>query len=179
MFAPTPADVETAYTFACECQAALTAFIEPDDAIQVFDAIHRALRSCPDTLSAVYMSSVAMAVVGFGRQIARLAATARLDCAPAPSSTRERVCAALRHVLAWHNRRSLTVADIAESLCVSAAYLSDSINRLSQHGFFEHLHAVRVLHAAALLAETSDSPYTIAQRVGYLNAQHLNSHFWT
>src|SRR5262249_31103368 len=69
--------------------------------------------------------------------------------------------------------------DIADSLDVGAAYLSDSVNRLSTQGFFEHLHSIRVLHASVLLAETADSIDVIAHRVGYLGAPHLTRHFRT
>jgi AraC-like DNA-binding protein len=175
--APAPLDIEAAYVFACTCQDALGVLAGGDDPLELLDAIHRALRACPEELSARYMSAIVGAVVSFGRQILRQIARIPLDDQRGSWSTADRVRSALRRVLAWHQRPGLTLSQIAGSLGVSVQYLSESINQLSHHGFRDHLHAIRVLHAAALLVETQDSVDAVARHVGYLTAPHLTRHF--
>jgi hypothetical protein len=68
---PTPTEIDAAYLFACECQVTVSVFLDLEDIVELFNAIHRALRACPDTLSAMYMTGIAMAVVGLGRQVLR------------------------------------------------------------------------------------------------------------
>jgi len=62
--------------------------VEPDDALQLFESIHRALRACPDTLSAIYMAGIGLVIVGLGRQILRVAATVPINRTPASWSPR-------------------------------------------------------------------------------------------
>src|SRR5207245_1980915 len=72
----------------------------------------------------------------------------------------------LDHILALHTHPSLTLQEISGRLHVSEAYLSDVVNRVSCRSFLDHLHAVRVLHATALLADSPDSVAMIARACG-------------
>jgi AraC-like DNA-binding protein len=172
-FAPTPSEIEQVHLFARECQCAALLFVEAPEPLELLDAIHRIFAACPDAFAAIHMSCVALVLIGFARQVLRFAdATSGLDSIPR-STTRERVAQAAARIFAWHTRASLTGREIAASLGVGSAYLSDSINRISHRGFFDHLHAIRILHAAVELAETNDSVAMIAGRVGYSCAPQL------
>jgi|SRR6266568_5405480 len=95
---------------------------------------------------------------------------------PQPSA-RGRTIQVLDHILALHTRPSLTLEEIAGRLRVSGTDLSDALNRVSCRGFLDHLHAVRVLHATALLADSPDSIAMIARACGDYCAPQLNRHF--
>jgi YesN/AraC family two-component response regulator len=176
---PSPAlvDVEAAYVFACTCQDSLGVFAGGDDTLQLLDTVHRALGACPDALSAIYMGRSAMAVAGLGRQVLCHIATIQVDDGQTMLSTPDRVRSALRRVLAWHHEPALKLNRIADSLSLSVQYLSESIHRISHRGFLDHLHAIRVLHAAVALIETQESVHSITRRVGYLTAPHLTRQF--
>lgn len=173
----TTAAADAVHAFAGQCQIAAGTFIESTESVLLFEAIHATLRACPEGLSAIHMWPVAHALVCLGRRVVATTHTAlfsRTDAAPSP---RVRTIQVLDHILALHARPSLTLAEIAGRLQVRETYLSDVLNRVSGRGFLEHLHAIRVLHAMARLAEGPDKVATIARASGYCCASQLNRHF--
>ena len=176
MSTPLPADIEASYIFACECQIAVSAFIEPD-ALQLFESVHRALRACPNSPSWIVMSRAGLNIAGLGRRVIGWNPVRTFEQTCVSASARERVCQTLERVLAWHARPSLTLNEIARLLGVGPRYLSEYINALSHRDFLKHLHVIRVLHAAASLADTNDTIESIARTVGYVCAPQLNKHY--
>lgn len=175
---PTPLDAHAVQCFATECQVAAGIFLDPADSFDALGAVYAVLRCRPDTPSARYLSSVAPALVRlshalFAWSACRTAAPDSWSGLPA----RTRVAQALDAILLRHTRPSLSLRDVAAQLRISDTYLCEVLVRVSGRGFLSHLHAVRVLHALVLLAQTDVTIEAIARECGYLQASHLNCHF--
>ena len=89
----------------------------------------------------------------------------------------ERATQAILIIMSRYSEASLTLHDLAAQMRLSHTYLSDVLARCSGYGFLEHLHAVRVLRAAAQLYRGSDSITQIARCCGYKREFQLARHF--
>jgi AraC-like DNA-binding protein len=174
---PTGADAHAVQWFARECQIAAGVFVDPADSLEVLEAVHRALAACPDTLSAIYMSRIVVPLVGTCRQAVRFSRRP-LSAEPAGRpSARRRAAQVLDRVLALHSQPSLTLRQIAATLGRREQYLSQALNDVSRRKFTDHLNAIRLLHAVALLADTRDTVDSVALECGYACPEQLNRVF--
>ena len=76
-------------------------------------------------------------------------------------------------------REPLTIAEIASEACVSPASLSRCFARVHGHTPMEHLLAIRIRHALALLHHTTLTLETVAGQCGFHSASHLSRHIKT
>jgi AraC-like DNA-binding protein len=69
-------------------------------------------------------------------------------------------------IFVLHTRPSLSLRDVAEHVHLSESYSCGLLRTSSGKGFLSHLHAVRVLHAIVLLADTRELVGAIAHHCG-------------
>jgi AraC-like DNA-binding protein len=93
--------------------------------------------------------------------------------APAPDC----VAAAVKAIAASHSSCDTGLDSIAAEACVSRWYLSRELNRRLGRGFYQCLHAFRVLRAVVLLRSTRLSVKEIAAAVGYSWTSALDKQF--
>jgi two-component system, response regulator YesN len=73
--------------------------------------------------------------------------------------------------------RDLSVQKVAESLSISASYLSKLVQRYFHQSFVEYLTACRIRRAQELLSTTDLMTYEIAEAIGYPDARYFSSLF--
>jgi two-component system response regulator YesN len=79
--------------------------------------------------------------------------------------------------VARHYQQSLSVQKVAESLHISASYLSKLAKRYLHASFVDYLTDYRLERARDLLGTTSLMTYEIAEKVGYPDARYFSSIF--
>jgi two-component system, response regulator YesN len=75
------------------------------------------------------------------------------------------------------SEKDLSVQKVAESLSISASYLSKLVKRYFQQSFVEYLTACRMRRAQELLTTTDLMTYEIAEATGYSDARYFSSLF--
>jgi two-component system response regulator YesN len=83
----------------------------------------------------------------------------------------------IKDYVARHYQQSLSVQEVAESLRISASYLSKLAKRYLQASFVDYLTEYRLERARDLLGTTSLMTYEIAEKVGYPDARYFSSIF--
>ena len=81
------------------------------------------------------------------------------------------------HVARHYGEQSLSVQKVAESLSISASYLSKLIKRHLDTSFVDYLTDFRLARAKELLATTDLMTYEIAEATGYPDAHYFSSIF--
>ena len=81
------------------------------------------------------------------------------------------------HVARHYGEQNLSVQRVAESLAISASYLSKLIKRHLDTSFVDYLTDFRLARAKELLATTDLMTYEIAEAAGYPDAHYFSSIF--
>lgn len=161
------------FRFAQRCQTAADVWLSPPDPVARVCTAWKVLRSIPSAHASVEESALACIVARLAARVAR-----EIDAlAEGSGPTRPHPAAAIVWMARHLAEPSADLRALAAALGVSRWHLSRVISRETGHGFAEHLHGLRVLEAAHLLATTRLSVKEVAATVGYPRTGELDRHF--
>ncbi|HET7617327.1 MAG TPA: AraC family transcriptional regulator [Vicinamibacterales bacterium] len=161
------------FRFAQRCQTAADVWLSPPDPVARVCTAWKVLQSMPSVQASDEESALACIVSRLAARVAReidALGEGRGPIRPHPAAA-----------IVWMARHlaepSADLRALATALGVSRWHLSRVISRETGHGFAEHLHGLRVLEAAHLLATTRLSVKEVAAAVGYPRTGELDRHF--
>ena len=162
-------DCEKLYAFARECQLAAGVFVTAAEPSDVLKAVANVLEAVPDIATVDTVPIVAAVLAGLGRHV--------WDYAGQPRCPTTALESALTSLLASRFQAGLTFRQLAARLGVSSRYLSTLVRMGTDRGFLDHLHALRIVHAAWQLQDARKPIRQVAAEFGYRRRSHFHRHF--
>jgi AraC-like DNA-binding protein len=100
----------------------------------------------------------------------------RRECRLQQQPLSERVVERAERLLEERHARGVTIEEVAREVGVSSSSLRSHFGRVRGRTPIQHLHAVRVQHAAEMLRTSSLTLESIASLCGFDSASHLSRH---
>jgi AraC-like DNA-binding protein len=72
---------------------------------------------------------------------------------------------------------AMVLDGLAEEFEITSGYLSILVRSTTQRGFLDHLHALRIIHAAWQLQDVGKPIRQVATECGYRRVSHFDRHF--
>lgn len=83
----------------------------------------------------------------------------------------------VRTYISEHFSESITLASVAQNICLSPSYLSRLYKKVTGEKFIDYLTSVRMEKAMELLSSRDSRIYEVAEQVGYKSTKHFSQAF--